>query len=94
MTTEKAQANAAIIHKMATEIKDSFAKDLTMHPPLNMLLQLFADTVLKLQTGELPTSTLESAKIYYLTTLISQYSVDDIAAVYLANNTDTNTVAG
>ena len=94
MTTEKAQANAAIIHKMATEYQASFHTERAMHPPLNVLLALFADTVLKLQSGELPTGVLETAKICYLTVLISQYSVDDIAAVYLANNTDTNTVAG
>jgi len=95
MTTEEAKANAAAIHKMATEIVQSFHKERHLHPPLTAVLPWFAEQMLQLADGRLPTSRLEAAKVLYLTTIISDYTVDEVAAAYLelAAASETNTVA-
>lgn len=93
MTTEEAQKHAAAIHKMATALLQSFHKNRNLHPPLTSILSMFAQQMTDLLAGKLPTSTLESAKLLYLATIISYYSVDEIATAYIeidaANNTTT-----
>lgn len=95
MTPEEAQIHAATIHKMATEIVQSFHKERHLHPPLTAVLPWFAEQMLQLADGRLPTSRLEAAKVLYLTTIISDYTVDEVAAAYLelAAASETNTVA-
>lgn len=93
MTTEEAQKHAATIHQMATEIVQSFRQDRNLHPPLTTILSLFAAQMMDLTSGKLPTTTIEAAKVLYLTTLISSHTLDEVAAAYIeinaANNTDT-----
>lgn len=95
MTTEEAKANAATIHEMATEIVQSFHKEHHLHLPLTEILPWFAKQMLQLADGRLPTSRLEEAKVLYLTTIISDYTVDEVAATYAAivADNETNTVA-
>lgn len=93
MTTEEAKTHATTIHQMATEIVQSFRQDRHLHPPLTTILPMFAAHVLNLASGKLPTTTIEAAKMLYLTTLISSHTLDEVAAAYIeinaANNTDT-----
>lgn len=99
MTTEEQKAYATAIHKMATEIVQSFHKQRNLHPPLTEVLPWFAEQMTQLAVGQLvgqlPTSTLEAAKMLYLTTIISLYTVDDVAAAYafITAAIETNTVA-
>lgn len=92
MTTEEAQKHAASIHKLAAELNTSFCAKRELHPPLSVLLPMFAKQMTQLLTGKLPTSALEAAKLLYLSTCIGAYTVDEIAAAYAAI-TNTHTVA-
>ena len=95
MTTEEAQAHATAIHEMATEIVQSFHKQRNLHPPLTEVLPWFAAQMTQLANGQLPASRFEAAKVLYLTTIISDYTVDEVAAAYasIAAASETNTVA-